>query len=152
MRYGTDQGERGSPRFYIPSCRFCRTGVEQSGIIFGADEAYSINTLSNALSLLLKHVDHLYVDVPAHIHSSEIKRGRKNLISYLTGTKSTPEETILREIIENRKPQSLTKEVMKLRRIKSVAERAVMRKAGDVSGTAHAKVIILSFHLQTNHI
>lgn len=39
------------------------------------------------------------------------------------------------------KARDLGKEVARLRMIKSVHEQAVMRKAADVSGTAHAKVI-----------
>jgi intermediate cleaving peptidase 55 len=89
----------------------------------------------------LANAKHLYSEVPARIHTPELsKKVRKGLLSYLKQPSCTSEEIVLRNVLEKHKPLSLNKEIMKLRRIKSPAERVAMRKAADVSGISHAKV------------
>lgn len=53
---------------------------------------------------------------------------------------------LLVEFIPNRRRRRLAPEVAKLRRIKSKAEIELMRKAADISATAHAKVRGNLFH------
>ncbi|QRW15684.1 Metallopeptidase family M24 [Rhizoctonia solani] len=97
-----------------------RTGVQQSVKIFAADEGFSIEVLCKILDLVLKDANHFFADVPSQVADSEVT---------------------MMSILERHKPRSLHKEVMKLRKIKSLAERIAMRKAADVSGTSHAKAV-----------
>ncbi|EUC56269.1 Xaa-pro aminopeptidase [Rhizoctonia solani AG-3 Rhs1AP] len=117
-----------------------RTGVEESASIFGADEGFSITVLHKVLDLVLKDAKHFYADIPTHITPSRTPQPSQNgLLSFLNLTRSSTAEVTMTSILEKHKPRSLHKEVMKLRKIKSPAERLVMRKAADVSGTSHAK-------------
>ncbi|CAE6439713.1 unnamed protein product [Rhizoctonia solani] len=117
-----------------------RTGVEESVTIFGADEGFSITSLHKVLDLVLKDAGHFYADIPSHIVSSRTPQPTQTgLLSFLNLTQTSTAEVPMTSILEKHKPRSLHKEVMKLRKIKSPAERLVMRKAADVSGTSHAK-------------
>ncbi|KAH7344152.1 peptidase M24 [Rhizoctonia solani] len=119
-----------------------RTGVEDSVVIFGADEGFSITIVHKVLDLILKDAKHFYADIPPNIAptlpTTSIQKG---LLSFLNPSQSLTIETTMMSILEKHKPRSLHKEVMKLRKIKSPAERLVMRAAADISGTSHAKTM-----------
>ncbi|KAF8760191.1 actin family [Rhizoctonia solani] len=117
-----------------------RTGVQQSVKIFAADEGFSIEVLCKILDLVLKDANHFFSDVPSQVADSGFsKTSPKGLLSFLNLEQSSSTEVTMMSILERHKPRSLHKEVMKLRKIKSLAERIAMRKAADVSGTSHAK-------------
>ncbi|CAE7216626.1 unnamed protein product [Rhizoctonia solani] len=117
-----------------------RTGVEESVAIFGADEGFSITILHKVLDLVLKDAKYFYADIPPHLTPTQIAQpSPKGLLSFLSPNQSSTAEATMMSVLEKHKPRSLHKEVMKLRKVKSPAERLVMRKAADVSGTSHAK-------------
>ncbi|CCO32092.1 X-Pro aminopeptidase [Rhizoctonia solani AG-1 IB] len=117
-----------------------RTGVEESVKIFGADEGFCITVLHKVLDLVLQGAEHLYADVSSQVTEVRTpKPPHKGLLSFLNLEQSSNAEVTTKTILEKHAPRSLHKEVMKLRKIKSPAERIVMRKAADLSGTSHAK-------------
>ncbi|CEL62250.1 X-Pro aminopeptidase [Rhizoctonia solani AG-1 IB] len=119
-----------------------RTGVEESVKIFGADEGFCITVLHKVLDLVLQGAEHLYADVSSQVTEVRTpKPPHKGLLSFLNLEQSSNAEVTTKTILEKHAPRSLHKEVMKLRKIKSPAERIVMRKAADLSGTSHAKTM-----------
>ncbi|KAG8716192.1 hypothetical protein FRC08_009755 [Ceratobasidium sp. 394] len=98
-----------------------RTGVQQSRDIFGADEVSNIDEFPRILRSAIKKASNVYADLKPYVSSFA-------------------EETV-EDILKRARPQSLLDRVATLRRIKSPAERKMMRKAGDISGIAHAKTM-----------
>ncbi|KAJ1308278.1 hypothetical protein OPQ81_003993 [Rhizoctonia solani] len=127
-----------------------RTGIEESVVIFGADEGFSITILHKILDLVLKDAKHFYADIPSHVTQARTLTPTHNgLLSFLNLAESSTAEVTIMSVLEKHKPRSLHKEIMKLRKIKSPAERIVMRKAADVSGTSHAKTMRFASSAET---
>ncbi|KAG9092558.1 hypothetical protein FRC06_011883 [Ceratobasidium sp. 370] len=121
-----------------------RTGVQQSRDIFGADEVSSTDEFPRILRSAIKKASHVYADLrPYGDYSSQNppQAPRKSLLAYVTRAASSAAEETVEDILKRVRPQSLSDRVATLRRIKSPAERKVMRQAGDISGTAHAKTM-----------
>ncbi|KAG8739552.1 hypothetical protein FRC10_005462 [Ceratobasidium sp. 414] len=121
-----------------------RTGVQQSRDIFGADEVSSIDDFPRMLRSAIKKASHVYADLrPYGDYSSQTlpRTPRKSLLAYVTRAVSSSAEETAEDTLRRARPQSLSDRVATLRRIKSPAERSVMKQAGDISGTAHAKTM-----------
>ncbi|KAK3191458.1 aminopeptidase [Lecanicillium sp. MT-2017a] len=96
-----------------------RNGVQAAEDVFNADEAYSIDGVSSVLPDIISSAEALYADVQPSGTSSN-----SSLKDMLTGGKSLPSRTPLSPLMH------------KLRAIKSPAEVANMRRAGQISGRA----------------
>ncbi|KAG9125178.1 hypothetical protein FRC07_008655 [Ceratobasidium sp. 392] len=121
-----------------------RTGVHQSRDIFGADEVSDINEFPRVLKSAIKKASHVYADLrPYGDYPSKHtpRRPSKTLLAYLARAVSSPEDEAAEDILKRAHPQSLLDRLTPLRRIKSLAERKLMRQAGDISGAAHAKTM-----------
>ncbi|KAG8737805.1 hypothetical protein FRC12_017018, partial [Ceratobasidium sp. 428] len=121
-----------------------RTGVHQSRDIFGADEVSDINEFPRALRSALKKASHVYADLrPYGDYSSQrpFRKPSKSFLAYITRAVTSSDDEAAEDILKRAHPQSLLDRVAPLRKIKSPAERKLMRQAGDVSGTAHAKTM-----------
>lgn len=96
-----------------------RNGVDAARDVFNADEAYSIDTAETVLPKFLESAKLVYADV------QPTKGSRANwLWSFFSGRESRPSKTPLYSVMN------------KLRAVKSPAEVANMRKAGQISGRA----------------
>ncbi|KAG8772444.1 hypothetical protein FRC12_003073 [Ceratobasidium sp. 428] len=121
-----------------------RTGVHQSRHIFGADEVSDINEFPRSLRSALKKASHVYADLrPYGDYSSQrpFRKPGKSFLAYITRAVTSPDDEAAEDILKRAHPQSLLDRVAPLRKIKSPAEKKLMRQAGDVSGTAHAKTM-----------
>ena len=94
-------------------------GVQAAEDVFNADEAYSIDSASSVLPDIVSSATALYADVQPSGTS-----GNNSLKDMLTGGKALPSRTPLSPIMH------------RLRAIKSSAEVANMRRAGQISGRA----------------
>ncbi|QRV72259.1 Metallopeptidase family M24 [Ceratobasidium sp. AG-Ba] len=98
-----------------------RTGLQISKTTFGADEVSPISQFPRALREAGKRSTQLYADTKHHVSGAT--------------------EELAEDILRKLRPRSLSNYLANLRRVKSPAEQKIMRKAGDVSGTAHAKTM-----------
>ncbi|KAG9091321.1 hypothetical protein FS749_016635 [Ceratobasidium sp. UAMH 11750] len=121
-----------------------RTGVQQSRDIFGADEVSNIDEFPRILRSAIKKASNVYADLKPYgdypLQTAPRTSG-KSLLAYITRIVSSFAEETVEDILKRARPQSLLDRVATLRRIKSPAERKMMRKAGDISGIAHAKTM-----------
>lgn len=96
-----------------------RNGVEAARDVFNADEAYSIDSVETTLPALLEKAKLVYADI------QPTKNSPANwLMRFFSGRESRPAKTPLYSVMN------------KLRVVKSPAEVANMRKAGQISGRA----------------
>jgi intermediate cleaving peptidase 55 len=127
----------------IPDDGTCSTGVQQSREIFGADDVSDIKKLSGTLKQFAQNASCVYVDIPPHGNYPSPPSPRKKqtpIIAYLARAMPRSDYSTAVEVLDRATTRSLSDELVKLRKIKSPAERGLMRRAADVSGTAHAKV------------
>ena len=148
---------RRSHSYYTPR----RTGVDKSVSIFGADDVrklvpatfvpllnhtftsqgHDIKHFTHVLKSLTAAYTNIYTDVPSSSSSSQ--KRRRSIFSHLSSPIKTPAKSdydALVATLSSSRQKSLATELWKLRRIKSPAEQALMRRASDISGTAMAKV------------
>lgn len=111
-----------------------RNGVDAARDIFNADEAYSIDGLDSLLPEVLKSARLVYADVPQQQHNdSALHAGSR--VWRLFSTTTTTTSSSGRD--SSYPPQTPLYPIMnKLRVVKSAAEVANMRKAGQQSGRA----------------
>ncbi|KAG6186241.1 hypothetical protein E4U36_000783 [Claviceps purpurea] len=98
-----------------------RNGVIAARDVFNADEAYSIDDVDSILSELLQSAKRVYTD----FQPPAADAGNNWLWRFLSGHESAPPVKT-----------ALSPVMVKLRAIKSAAEVANMRKAGQISGRA----------------
>lgn len=96
-----------------------RNGVQAAEDVFNADEAYSIDGIGSLLPDILNSAKSIYADAPP-----AEKASRSSLLDMFSGKTSWPSRTPLYPIMN------------RLRAIKSSAEVANMRRAGQISGRA----------------
>ncbi|EJU06002.1 hypothetical protein DACRYDRAFT_12811 [Dacryopinax primogenitus] len=121
------------------------TGVDAAIALFGADSAHPMDSLPTILRSLLtdSKCENIYVD------SSMSPRGRskKGLFDFLTKGAKAEYDGILSAA--KGRVKELGTEVGRMRAYKSVAEQRIMRKAGEISGRAHAKTMAFTAEAQT---
>lgn len=125
-----------------------RTPLEDAAGIFNAHAAIPIINFGSHLKSLTSLSTHVYIDLPASATSRSSRSRPKSILKYLSS--AVPARTEYDNIVEGltggkRKP--LAPEVANLRAIKSFWEQKIMRAAADISGTAHAKVKIITTKL-----
>ncbi|GAA6031071.1 hypothetical protein JCM8097_003990 [Rhodosporidiobolus ruineniae] len=128
-----------------------RSGIEGACEVFGADEAIDSAQFGARLrSLLSSSTGPVYTDLP-HVSPSSHSRVRhsrsagRSFLDYLSGsTPARSEVDELHEALGKKELRSASREVEKLRLIKSEAEIKVMRRAADISCAAHSKVMRLT--------
>jgi intermediate cleaving peptidase 55 len=108
--------------------------VDAAGDLFSVDEAFDMNTLSSHLDQLLPRYNHVYVD--AEKQNAPRKRSLFRLGSPEDG--SNLEDALSRVTWSRVRP--LAAELHQMRKIKSISEIALMRKAASLSANAHTKV------------
>jgi intermediate cleaving peptidase 55 len=148
-----------------------RTGPEGAVKVFGADEAFPNTLLQEHLERIIdiKGEGKLFVELPPKASGSEWsepyppaslssaalaelgipKRGKVSttLGKFLSGSSSStsqkiPPHLVLHQLLaSNPKCKPLAPEVEELRMIKSPAELALMKRAGDISSEAHTRVM-----------
>ncbi|KAF8604460.1 peptidase M24 [Ceratobasidium sp. AG-I] len=124
-----------------------RTGVSRAREVFGADEVADISQLAKILKPLAKAASYVYTDIPTHsshpAHPSSVATLpiRKTVLSYLNRPTSKSDYERIMGVLSKVTTRSLSDVVAKFRKIKSPPEQSLMRKAADVSGTAHAKTM-----------
>jgi hypothetical protein len=91
------------------------------------DNALPLNDLNSTLSSLVPSTSSIYVDLPTHSPSS-----KRSFLSLLH-LGSPPTNSLAGFEIPSAKISSLADLVQKLRKVKSPAEAAIMKKAGDIS-------------------
>ncbi|KZT53381.1 peptidase M24 [Calocera cornea HHB12733] len=121
------------------------TGVDAALTLFSADSAYAMSALPAHLRSLLSapSTQHIYVDGSL----SPKGRAKKGLFDFLKGGGKTEYDGILSGA--RGRIHELAPEVGRLRAIKSENEQAVMRRAGALSGRAHAKTMAFTRSAQT---
>ncbi|PVF95749.1 hypothetical protein CPB86DRAFT_563159 [Serendipita vermifera] len=128
-------------------------GISGAKETFGADEAFENYTLLDKLPLILSSSSRIYTDFLDSV-PSVIKTTRKNLMSYLNPSSSyippPPKPSYMRGASSTAdfeamlyhygagKAKQASKEIFKFRRIKSEAERRLMKGAAVRSARAHA--------------
>lgn len=142
-----------------------RNGKEGALTFFGADESFDIKSLPSTLkALLLKPSTSaaseaaIYVDVPGVSPSTRFRLARqklqsKSLYDYLLPSATSSDSEDVCSVLNGEKGRvikSASKEIEKMRVIKSDAEVKVMRRAADISSKAHLEVsyIIISLEKQ----
>ncbi|KZT35568.1 peptidase M24 [Sistotremastrum suecicum HHB10207 ss-3] len=112
-----------------------RSGFEAAISIFGADDARDIIHFPSHLKSVVTSYSNVYVDVPA-------SKRRRSLLQYLSNqvAPKTEYESIIDALSSSRR-RPLASEIIKLRTIKSPAEKRMMRLAADISGNAHADIM-----------
>lgn len=114
-----------------------RTGLDAAPDMFAVDDARDIESLSSHLSTLLPTFSNVFLDTPKH---SAPRKRSLNLLNALSTPTLSNVDTALGKVAWS-KVQPLSREVHQLRKLKSPAEIALMRKSADLSGNAHAKVV-----------
>jgi len=109
-----------------------RTGLDVAPAMFAVDEARSIEMLPTHLANSLPLFSHVYVETARQITSR-----RRPLQHNVSGSNLLNVDVVLSEVSAS-KILPLCKEVHHLRKLKSAAEVALMRKAADISANAHA--------------
>jgi intermediate cleaving peptidase 55 len=108
-------------------------GTDRSGV----HQAYPLSNLSTVLQRLLPLASAIHIDLP-----SPSPKAKRSFLASLLPTQGTMGEL---EAIVGKVPTSLMRplaeRVQRLRRIKSDAEVAIMRRAGEISSKAHAEVM-----------
>ena len=119
------------------------TSHPDAAVLFGADDARSIDDLPGDLRQHLPRATAVYVDGPSA--SKRKPTTGRSLLKLLTGAGGgRPAEDVL-EGLSGTKRHALAPLVGRLRAVKSEFEQRVMRRAADISGTAHAKVSIFMY-------
>lgn len=110
-----------------------RTGIAGAEEIFNADEAENVSQLRSYIDKVIKRNKYLYYD-------SSNETGN-NFFSKFFSAKGNPSSETLSDILQNNretlKVRPLSTLSRQLRLIKSDAEIALMRKAGQISGRAY---------------
>ncbi|KDQ14198.1 hypothetical protein BOTBODRAFT_132675 [Botryobasidium botryosum FD-172 SS1] len=109
-----------------------RTGVNAAATLFGADEAKDVSYLSKYLKSSISKVDTVYVD-----SSFPTQTQTRSFLNYL---RPSSDENPITSILSN-KIRPLKEDLQMVRTIKSEHEIKIMKKAGAISGTAHAKTM-----------
>lgn len=118
-----------------------RTGLEAATSLFAVDQTLSIETFGTHLGALIPTFSNVYMDTPAHISPPR----RRSLLQSLSAPTLSSVDPALSKVPWSR-VHPLHRELHHLRKLKSQAEVAVLRKASDLSGHAHAKVSIAPYH------
>ncbi|KAK4685533.1 intermediate cleaving peptidase 55, partial [Tremellales sp. Uapishka_1] len=134
-----------------------RSGVEGAVSVFGADEAHPNISLSTFLPSLLTSRPAVYVSLPPSPSTSPSSqplqpptpRRRSSLLKLFSSdstaststSKSDPPHLILSAALASSHARPLEREVQRLRMVKSERELRLMKRAGDMSSDAHAKVM-----------
>ncbi|ODQ53899.1 metallopeptidase family M24 [Saitoella complicata NRRL Y-17804] len=107
-----------------------RTGVDAALEVFGADEAWSINSLVQHLTPMVDRATVIYGDF------ASLQRQRSSLAGagFLRGSTSSQAESLITSMLDPVKLKPLNTHVHSLRSFKSPAEIALMRTAGKISG------------------
>ncbi|KAG8750444.1 hypothetical protein FRC14_000494 [Serendipita sp. 396] len=128
------------------------TGQEGAVKHFGADDALEIGSLTRQLPNLISASSHVYADIHNASSLSAAQSSRKSLMGLLDPVfthrpihtvSNTPSERLSFEVdsillrLAERKRKNLGKEVATLRRVKSPAERRLMKGAAKRSARAH---------------
>ena len=114
------------------------TSHPDAAVLFGADDARNIDDLPGDLRQHLPRATAVYVDGPSA--SKKKPTTGRSLLKLLTGAGGgRPAEDVL-EDLSGTKRHALAPLIGRLRAVKSEFEQRVMRRAADISGTAHAKV------------
>lgn len=131
-----------------------RTGVDEAVTTFGADEAYPNSHLSEHLSRYLGY-DSIYASLPPSPSPSAASqpigpsspRRRTSLLKFFAPSQEhkfdarDPPHLMLAAALAGNKAQPLENVTHRLRVRKSDAELRLMKKAADISGLAHKKVM-----------
>lgn len=144
-----------------------RTGTEGAIEVFGADAAYHNSALASHLGAFVSGDTDLYVELPPNpspsvssmpypatsvFQQSSEKRKRSSLSKLFHSSESPeggsiwsrppqPPHATLYWALKSGRASRLEPEVERLRLIKSPAELALMKIAGDISGQAHTEVM-----------
>ncbi|KAF2091772.1 hypothetical protein K490DRAFT_30835 [Saccharata proteae CBS 121410] len=115
-----------------------RSGTQAAEDVFNADKADDIKNIGLALPDIMKRSKHIYTDLPGKLdHRSAITR-------YLSGTVTTANQgfpAALRAAAPAKAPKPIRPLMNELRIIKSEAEIANMRKAGQASARAFSEAM-----------
>ncbi|EJT45680.1 X-Pro aminopeptidase [Trichosporon asahii var. asahii CBS 2479] len=131
-----------------------RTGVDEAVTTFGADEAYPNSHLSEHLSRYLGY-ESIYASLPPSPSPSAASqpispsspRRRSSLLKFFAPSEEhkfdarDPPHLMLAAALAGNKAKPLEQVTHRLRVRKSDAELRLMKKAADISGLAHKKVI-----------
>ena len=99
-------------------------------------QAYPFNKLASTLKKMLTPYSRIYLD--SAFTTIPKRNGPFHFLNDENVTKTDLDFHV--DFLPSKKRKLLAPEVAKLRRIKSKAEIELMRKAADISATAHAKV------------
>lgn len=131
-----------------------RTGVDEAVTTFGADEAYPNSHLSEHLSRYLGY-ESIYASLPPSPSPSAASqpispsspRRRSSLLKFFAPSEEhkfdarDPPHLMLAAALAGNKAKPLEQVTHRLRVRKSDAELRLMKKAADISGLAHKKVM-----------
>ncbi|EIN10128.1 hypothetical protein PUNSTDRAFT_64678 [Punctularia strigosozonata HHB-11173 SS5] len=106
---------------------------------FAADDARPISVFASHLKGLLPLFDEVYIDLPSNRKFSGANN-TKSLLKFLT-PRSEVDPLSEIPVLSSSRRKPLAPEVARLRAIKSESEVRIMRKAGAISGQAHAKTM-----------
>ncbi|VDC01149.1 unnamed protein product [Peniophora sp. CBMAI 1063] len=115
------------------------TSHPDAAVLFGADDARSLDDLPGDLRKQLPRATAVYVDGPP-VQRKKPTTGR-SLLKMLTGVGGGRAAEDVLEGLSGTKRHALAPLVGRLRAVKSEFEQRVMRRAADISGTAHAKTM-----------
>ncbi|KIY50511.1 hypothetical protein FISHEDRAFT_64719 [Fistulina hepatica ATCC 64428] len=119
-----------------------RTSFEQSKLMFDVDDVQSITKFPSALKSRYSAASYIYTEaqIPKKSVGSRLFDKYMPRMDHLPGDFVTALGRVL-DVIPVSKVRQLAPQIMPLRAIKSLSEQAVMRRAGQISGRAHAKVM-----------
>ncbi|KAH3686269.1 hypothetical protein WICPIJ_002766 [Wickerhamomyces pijperi] len=116
-----------------------RTGLEGAYEIFNADEMEETYKLGPYLAKLVQRNRNIYVDMPKNKNggSKATSQTFKDFFSIGANSKITTLEKVLEHHATGKSVKELNPLLCEMRAIKSEAEIAVMRRAGQISGRAY---------------